>query len=104
MDHIDPEKVFVSSKSKPRSKAGRATILTPEMLEKLIENYKFRICVTKREVNNRSRADVVSKSIFVLQTLWFVMQCIARCRAHSLNSQKIESDSLNYVHKQIFYA
>src|SRR6266568_1172578 len=25
-----------------------------------------------------------------------------RCRAHSLNSQKIESDGLNYVHKQIF--
>src|SRR6266571_2017528 len=26
------------------------------------------------------------------------------CHAHSLNSQKIESDSPNYIHKQIFYA
>ena len=36
----------------------------------------------------------------------FVEQLLTKrqCRTHSLNSQKIESDSPNYVYKQIFYA
>ena len=75
---MDPEKAPDSSKSKGGSEGGRPIILTPEMLKKLIKAYDFRIRVTEREVDDRSRADVVSKFIFVLQTLWFVTQCIAR--------------------------
>ena len=78
---VDPENAPVSSQGKPRSRARRgqrATIITPELLEILIETYDFKILVTEREINDRSKADVVSKTIFVFQTWWFITQCIAR--------------------------
>lgn len=34
--------------------------------------------VTKRELDDRSKGDTISKAIVVLQTTWFVLQCIAR--------------------------
>jgi len=68
---VDPEKVPVSSK-------GRVTILTPEMLEELVKDPDFKIPISERELNDKSRADVVSKVIFVFQTWWFTTQCIAR--------------------------
>ncbi|KAF5310084.1 hypothetical protein D9619_010538 [Psilocybe cf. subviscida] len=34
--------------------------------------------VTERDLQDRSKGDTTSKAIVVLQTMWFVLQCIAR--------------------------
>jgi len=70
VQRADTEKGPVSSK--------RATILTQEMLTQLVEDPDFRIRVTEREINDKSKADGVSKIIFVLQTCLFITQCTAR--------------------------
>jgi len=34
--------------------------------------------ITEKEIKDRSKADVFSKSLVVLQTTWFIVQCISR--------------------------
>ena len=57
---------------------GRVTILTLEMLEKLVEDKEFRISTTEEEIIHRSKGDELSKVIFILQSSWFILQCLAR--------------------------
>jgi hypothetical protein len=38
--------------------------------------------MTEDDINDRTRADVLSKSIAIFQTTWFVVQCIARGIQH----------------------
>ena len=37
---------------------------------------------TKAEIKDRGKSDWLAKSLVLLQTLWFVMQCIARAHEH----------------------
>src|SRR5260221_23090 len=57
---------------------GRMTILTLEMLRKLLEDPKFRIRITVEEIGDKSKGDGLAKFILVLQSSWFICQCIAR--------------------------
>ena len=57
---------------------GRVTILTLEMLRELVKDEEFEIRLTEDEISDRSKGDGLSKLIFVLQSSWFIMQCIAR--------------------------
>ena len=57
---------------------GRVTILTLEMLRELVKDEAFEIRLTEDEISDRSQADGLSKLIFILQTSWFIIQCIAR--------------------------
>ncbi|KAK7016812.1 hypothetical protein VNI00_018788 [Paramarasmius palmivorus] len=48
----------------------------PHLLEFLIANGY--ITLTEDEIKDRSHADVITKSIAVIQTIWFIMQVLAR--------------------------
>jgi len=43
----------------------------------LLENKQIRL-PTKAEIQDRSKSDSLAKTFVLIQTLWFVMQCIAR--------------------------
>lgn len=54
-------------------------VLTYDRLASLLQDKKIlQPTVTERELRDRSKGDWVSKIIAVLQTLWFVVQCLAR--------------------------
>lgn len=38
--------------------------------------------ITKEEIKDRSKGDLVSKTIALFQTTWFAIQCIARAKEH----------------------
>ena len=57
---------------------GRVTIMTLEMLEELVKDEAFEIRLTEDEISDRSKGDGLSKFIIILQSSWFIMQCIAR--------------------------
>jgi hypothetical protein len=54
------------------------TILTPEILKKLIQDPEFEIRLTGPEIDDKAKGDFLSKSIVVFQTTWFMAQCVAR--------------------------
>ena len=60
------------------NEGGRVTILTLEMLRELVKDPSFKIQLTEDEISDRSKGDEFSKLIFILQTSWFIVQCIAR--------------------------
>ena len=39
-------------------------------------------CITEREIEDRSKGDTLSKGLVVIQTSWFILQCIARWIKH----------------------
>ena len=58
-------------------------VLTFERLSQLLhEKAIYPPTVTERELQDRSKGDTVSKAIVVLQTSWFVLQCVARAGQH----------------------
>ena len=57
---------------------GRRTILTLEILKELLKDNSFEIRITEEEISDRSRGDGLSKLVFMLQSSWFIVQCIAR--------------------------
>ena len=61
-----------------KKKKGRVTILTLEMLRELVKDPSFEIQITEDEISDRSKGDGLSKLIFILQSSWFIVQCIAR--------------------------
>ena len=61
-----------------KKEKGRVTILTLEMLRELVKDSSFEIQITEDEISDRSKGDGLSKLIFVLQSSWFIVQCIAR--------------------------
>ena len=46
------------------------------------DGYESFIMPTKAEIEDRGKSDWLAKSIVLLQTSWFIMQCIARAREH----------------------
>jgi len=65
--------------NKPELEEGRVTILTLEMLRELVKDPEFKIRITEDEITYRSKGDALSKIVFILQSTWFITQCIARC-------------------------
>ena len=58
-------------------------VLTPERFSELLTAKKIEFPnVTVEEIEDRSKADGFSKTIALIQTLWFVAQCIARGAQH----------------------
>jgi hypothetical protein len=51
---------------------------------------------TKQELQNQSKSDWIAKSIVLLQTLWFVAQCIAR-RVENIPTTELEIVTLAYT-------
>ena len=68
---------------------GRVTILTLEMLQELVNDPDFEIHMTEEEIMDRSKGDALSKLIFILQSTWFILQCIER-RVEGLNLTHLE--------------
>jgi len=72
---------------------GRVTILTLEMLQELVNDPDFEIHMTEEEIMDRSKGDALSKLIFILQSTWFILQCIER-RVEGLNLTHLELTTL----------
>ena len=65
-------------------------VLSPESFSKLLTAGKIEFpTVAVEEIEDRSKADGFSKTIALVQTLWFVMQCLAR-RAQDLDLTFVE--------------
>ena len=65
-------------------------VLTPERFSELLTAKKIEFpTVTGEEIKDRSKADGFSKTIALGQTLWFVVQCLAR-RAQHLDVTLVE--------------
>jgi len=56
----------------------QSTILTPEILEALMEDPEFKLAIDGKEIEDKAKGDFLSKSIVVFQTTWFMTQCVAR--------------------------
>ena len=76
-----------------KPKEGRVTILTLEMLEELVNDPEFEIPVTEGEITDKSKGDALSKIIFILQSTWFIMQCLGR-HAQGLDLTHVELTTL----------
>ena len=46
------------------------------------DGYESFIMPTKAEIEDKGKSDWLAKSLVLLQTSWFIMQCIARARKH----------------------
>ena len=58
-------------------------VLDPGQFHKLLQAEKIRFpTITVEEIADRSKADAFSKTIAVGQTLWFILQCLARKAEH----------------------
>ena len=57
----------------------RKGVLTHDMLRGLLQEGKIAFpTITEEEIKDRSKADGLAKGIAVLQTTWFIAQCISR--------------------------
>ena len=63
------------------------TILTLEMLRELVNYPSFKIRITEDEISDRSKGDRLAKLMFIVQTSWFITQCIARYVHHTRNGE-----------------
>ncbi|KAF9473621.1 hypothetical protein BDN70DRAFT_964169, partial [Pholiota conissans] len=58
---------------------------TPKKLQ-LIHNIKEGVIspprITEEDIQDRSKGNIISKTIIILQTTWFIVQCIARWSQH----------------------
>jgi len=88
--NTDMEKRSRPFEKKPK---GRVTILTPELLRELVKDPDFEIEKTEEEITERSKGDALSKLIFVLQSTWFILQCVGR-RVQGLNLTQLELTTL----------
>ena len=57
----------------------RKGVLTPDKLRDLLQEGEIAFpSITEKEIKDRSKADGLAKGILVLQTTWFIAQCISR--------------------------
>jgi len=82
--HTVTEKGRYPSEKRPEC---RVTILILENLRKLVKDPDFEIQTTEVEITNRSKGDALSISI--LQSTWFILQCVGR-RIQGLNLTHLE--------------
>lgn len=54
------------------------TILTLELLRRLVDDPEFELHISQDEIKDKSKGNALSKFIFILQTSWFIAQCIGR--------------------------
>jgi len=88
---MDTEKAHHGpSEKKP---GGRVTIMTLEILRELVKDPDFEMQISAEEINDRSKGDVLSKLIFILQSTWFILQCLGR-RIQGLNMTHLELTTL----------
>ena len=81
------------SGNQPEPEEGRVTILTLQILRELVKDREFNLRITEEEITQRSKGDVLSKVIFILQSTWFIVQCIAR-RVQGLSLTQLELTTL----------
>ncbi len=93
LENTDTEKGCAPSGNKPKTREGRVTILTLEMLEILVKDPEFEIDVTEEEITHTSKGDGLSKIIFALQSTWFILQCVGRW-VQGLNLTQLELTTL----------
>ena len=55
-------------------------VILPKDLKSYVENGEIRI--TETEIRDRSKGDALAKGLVVIQTSWFILQCIARRVEH----------------------
>lgn len=55
--------------------------LHPNAVVQLVERGEL-VLPTKEELSDRSKGDLLSKGVAILQTIWFVVQCLARLADH----------------------
>ena len=63
-----------------KSKIPNGQVLTPDLYKELTSgNTSFKLPkITEAEISDKSKGDFLSKLIAILQTTWFILQCIAR--------------------------
>ena len=72
-------------------------VLGPRQLEDLYTEGKIAIPLVKeRVIKDHSKDDGVSKALVIIQTTWFVMQCIAR-RAEGLAITQLELVTVGFA-------
>ncbi len=93
--NIDTEKGHGPSQKRPEPKLerDRVTILTLQMLRELVKDPEFEIQITEEEITHRSKGDALSKIIFILQSTWFILQCLGR-RVQGQDLTQIELTTL----------
>jgi hypothetical protein len=69
--------------------------LTPDDVGYLLEKGQITL-PTKAEIQDKSKSDWFAKTLVLIQTLWFVMQCIAR-RLERLPTTELEIVTLAYT-------
>jgi len=74
----DVENGRASAENEPKLPEGRVTILTLGMLRKLLQDPDFKIDVKEDEIMDKSKGDAMSRFIFIMQSSWFILHCIAR--------------------------
>ncbi|KAF7984561.1 hypothetical protein HWV62_13767 [Athelia sp. TMB] len=77
------------------SKTGPLHPLSPKNVIELVRR-GYLVLPTTDELKNQSKGDALSKSIAIVQTLWFVTQCIAR-RIEHLPLTNLEVITLAYT-------
>lgn len=77
------------------SQNGPRHPLTPQQVIELVRRGHL-VAPTSDELENQSNGDALSKGVAILQTLWFVMQCIAR-RIEHLPVTSLEVMTLAYT-------
>ncbi|KAF7979532.1 hypothetical protein HWV62_42118 [Athelia sp. TMB] len=77
------------------SKKGPRHPLSPAAVVQLVRRGHL-VAPTADELANQSKGDALSKGVAILQTLWFVMQCIAR-RIEHLPVTSLEVMTLAYT-------
>jgi hypothetical protein len=66
----------------------------PDELGELLKNGNIRI--TKEEIRDKGRGDALSKGLILVQTTWFILQCIAR-RVEGLPITELELVTLAFA-------
>jgi hypothetical protein len=62
---------------------GPVRPLDPDELQSLAQKGEIDFpCITENEIRDRSKGDMLSKGLVVIQTGWFILQCIARWIEH----------------------
>jgi hypothetical protein len=72
-------------------------ILDPFELQLLVQHGGIDLsCITEKEIQDRSKGDMLSKGLVVIQTGWFILQCIAR-RIEGLPLTELELVTLAFA-------
>ena len=92
--------VLVGHVNGPQSSHTRIvelSILPPDRLAELHRDKRITIpLISAKQISDRSKGDAFSKCLVVLQTLWFVVQCVAR-RVNGLYTAPLEIATLAFA-------